>query len=139
MSHNRQLVNRPCSNVEEVERFFADRGYVVVAPEELSFAEQVATFAGARVVAGFGGAGMFNLAYAESLETVIVLNQSAYHARNELLYAAVRGADLHTFWSSPVTEHPPGGYSPLAHQSAWTFDFDLNGAELDRLLEQLVQ
>jgi capsular polysaccharide biosynthesis protein len=135
----RRQFNRPCSNVDEVERFFADRGYAIVAPEELSFAEQVATFAGARVVAGFGGAGMFNLAYAERLETVIVLNQSAYHARNELLYAAVHGADLHTFWSSPDHQHPPGGYSPLAHQSSWTFDLELNGAQLDRLLARLVQ
>ncbi len=135
----RRQWNRPCSNVDDVERFFADRGFAIVAPEEHTLAEQVAMFAGARVVAGFGGAGMFNLAYAESVETVIVLNQSAYHARNEHLFAAVRGAQLHTFWSSPDVDHPPGGYSYDAHQSSWTFDFDANGAHLDRLIEGLVQ
>ena len=84
--------NRPCSNVEDVEHFFAERGFAIVVPEELPVAEQVAMFAGARVIAGLGGAGMFNLAYAEAVEHVIVLNQSAYRARNEHLYAAARGA-----------------------------------------------
>ena len=31
------------------------------------------------------------------------------------------------FWSSPDHQHPPGGYSPRAHQSPWTFDLGLNG------------
>jgi len=134
----RRGFNRPCSNHAEVERFFADRGFVVVAPEELSVAEQVQTFAGARVIAGFGGAGMFNLAYAGAVETVIVLNHSAYHARNEHLYAAVLGAQLHTFWSRPDLDHPPDRLSYRAHQSAWAFDFDRNGGPLARLLDELV-
>ncbi len=131
--------NRPCSNVEDVERFFAERGFAIVVPEELTVAEQVAMFAGARVIAGLGGAGMFNLAYAEAVEHVIVLNQSAYRARNEHLYAAARGAELHSFWSSPERDHPAGGYSRRAHQSPWAFDFEQNAAQLDRLLERLVQ
>jgi capsular polysaccharide biosynthesis protein len=120
-----------------VERFFADRGFVVVAPATLSVPEQVRTFAGARVIAGFGGAGMFNLVYAPSVETIIVLNQSAYQARNEHLIAAVHGAQLHTFWSRPPRGHPPGETSYAAHQSGWSFDFDLNGPELEQLLERL--
>ena len=130
--------NRPCSNVEDVERFFAERGFTIVVPEELTVAEQVAMFAGARVVAGFGGAGMFNLAYAESLENAIVLNHSAYQARNEYLFAAVHRAELHSFWSRPEQDHPSGGYSPQAHQSPWTFEFDRNATQLDQLLRRLV-
>ena len=132
----RQGGNRPCRNVDEVERFFADRGFAVVSPETLSIPEQVGTFAGAHVIAGFGGAGMFNLLYAQSVETVIVLNQSAYQARNEHLIAAVLGAQIHTFWSPPEVDHPPGETSYAAHQSGWSFDFDLNGRELARLLER---
>jgi capsular polysaccharide biosynthesis protein len=128
--------NRSCRNVAEVEQYFADRGFEIVVPQELSVADQVRTFAGARVVAGFGGAGMFNLIYAQSLETVIVLNQSAYSARNEHLIAAVHGADIHTFWSRPEIDHPPGEHSYQAHQSAWSFDFGLNGDELGELLER---
>jgi len=131
--------NRACDNAAEVEQLFADHGFAVVAPEELSVADQVRTFAGARVVAGFAGAGLFNLAYADSVETVILLSQSAYHARNEHLYAAVLGAELHAFWSKPERDHPPGRTSYRAHQSPWSFDFVQNAAPLDRLLGRLVQ
>ena len=62
--------NRVCRNAKDVERYFADRGYTVVYPEDLSLAHQVATFREARVVAGFGGSAMFNLMYAEKLEVV---------------------------------------------------------------------
>ncbi len=80
---------------------------------------------------------MFSLVYAQSVETVIVLNRSAYHARNEHLFAAALGAHLHCFWSSPHLEHPPGEYSYDAHQSGWTFDFDRNERPLCELLERL--
>jgi capsular polysaccharide biosynthesis protein len=122
-----------------VEKLFVAHGFTVVAPEELSLAEQVSVFAAARVVAGFGGAGMFNLAYARSVETVIVLDQWAYQARNEHLFAAALGADLHCFWSRPKRDHPPGGFSYRAHQSRWKFDFASNGRPLSRLLEGLVE
>jgi capsular polysaccharide biosynthesis protein len=130
---------RGCRNVGKVERFFAARGFRIVAPEELGLAEQAAVFAGARVVAGFGGAGMFNLAYARSVETVIVLNQWSYQARNEHLFAAAHGAELHCFWSRPNQEHPEGGFSYHAHQSRWAFDFRTNGPPLRRLLDGLVE
>ncbi len=130
---------RGCSNFPEVEALFAAHGFEIVTPEKLSIPEQAAMFAGARVVAGFGGAGMFNLAYAEALETVIVLDQWAYQARNEHLYAAVHQARLHCFWSRPDKDHPPGGFSYRAHQSRWTFDFHSNGEQLRGLLEGLVE
>ncbi len=133
----RHIGERRCRNVGKVERFFAARGFEIVAPEELSIAGQAAVFAGARVIAGFGGAGMFNLAYAQSVETVIVLNQSAYQARNEHLFAAAHGARFHCFWSRPKRDHPPGGFSYAAHQSPWKFDFDRNGAQLRRVVARL--
>ena len=130
----RRTGKRRCTNAGRVERFFAARGFTIVAPELLTLAEQAALFAGARVVAGFGGAGMFNLAYAESVETVIVLDQWAYQARNEHLFAAAHGAEVHTFWSRPDRDHPAGGFSYRAHQSRWRFDFAGHRAHLDRLL-----
>ncbi len=128
---------RRCSNFAEVEAMFAAHGFEVVTPETLTIPEQVATFAGARVVAGFGGAGMFNMAYSKPLETVIVLNQWAYQARNEHLYAAIHKARLHCFWNRPMKDHPPGGFSYRAHQSRWTFDFNRNGKQLRQVLEGL--
>lgn len=113
---------RLCRNVDHVEALFAALGFAIVRPGQLRMPEQAATFAGARVVAGFGGTGMFNLAFANRLETVIVLNHTAYDARNEHLFAAALGADLHLFWSDPDLAHPEGGFSGVAFQSAWEFD-----------------
>lgn len=135
----RRAGKRRCANAAAVERVFAAHGFTIVAPEELSLAEQVSTFAAAQVVAGFGGSGMFNLVYAQSVETVIVLDQWAYQARNEHLFAAIHGAELHCFWSRPNRDHPPGGFAYRAHQSPWAFDFDSNGRELRKLLEGFVE
>lgn len=130
--------NRPVHNVDVVEQLFAEAGYTIVSPGGMSMPEQAATFSNARVVAGFGGTGMFNLAFAEHLETIVVLNHTAYDARNEELFAAALGADSHFFWSEPDLRHPGGGRSYEAFQSAWTFDVERNGEELRALLRDLV-
>ena len=129
----RRSGNRPCRNVEQVEAIFEAMGYTVTLTGHLSIPEQVALFANARVVAGFGGAGMFNLAYARKVESVVVLNQWSYEARNEQLFAAVHRAACHTFWSAPSIERPQQGSSYQAHQSAWDFDLSLSGELRDVL------
>ena len=129
--------NRVCRNAKDVERYFADRGYTVVYPEDLSLAHQVATFREARVVAGFGGSAMFNLMYAEKLEGVILLNQEAYTARNEHLFTSLTGGEVHYFWSRPDVAHPEGGFSPEAFRADWDFDFERNGADLDAVVARL--
>jgi capsular polysaccharide biosynthesis protein len=124
--------NRFCRNTDDVERLFSRHGFVIVRPEWLSIPEQAALFAQARAVAGFGGSGMFNLLYAESLENLIVLNQSQYWGRSEHLFAAVLGVDSHFFWSEPDPLHDPGSYE--AHQADWEFDFArLEGPLVDLL------
>ncbi|MGA8846072.1 MAG: glycosyltransferase family 61 protein [Nocardioides sp.] len=122
----RRAGNRPCRNAEEVEAIFEEMGYTVALTGHLSIPEQVALFANARVVAGFGGAGMFNLAYARKVESVVVLNQWAYEARNEQLFAAVHRAACHTFWSAPSIDRPAQGSTYAAHQSGWEFDLGLS-------------
>lgn len=140
--HERIFVSRPsgmtrrdCRNTDEVEEFFVERGFSVVHPEALTLAEQMATFRGARVVAGFGGSAMFNLLFAQDVETVVVLSHEAYRARNEHLYTTVIGGDVHYFWSAPDVAHPPGGWSAEALASSWEFDFERNAAELAALLD----
>ena len=135
----RRAGNRPCRNVVDVERFFVDRGFSGVMPGSLSLPEQAAVFGQARVVAGFGGTGMFNLALARDLTAVVVLNHTAYDARNEHLFAAAHGVPADFFWSEPDVAHPPGQLSYRARQSAWRFDFDLLGEPLDERLRQLVR
>jgi hypothetical protein len=126
---------RHCRNQAEVERFFADRGFHVFYPEQLSLAEQVALFAGARVVAGFSGSAMFNLMHTRRLEATIVLSQNAYLARNEHLFAAVLGGELHYFWA-PADVPPPraGERTRESVRSSWAFDFVEHGADLDRVI-----
>ena len=133
----RRVGGRPCANVDQVEEIFADNGFTVVSPERLTIPEQAALFSEARVVAGLGGSGMFNLAYSQSVRTVIVLNHWAYQARNEHLFAVAHGADLHCFWSRPDADHPGGGFSYDAHQGSWSFDVAANGPALRELLARL--
>ena len=126
---------RYCRNQAEVERYFADRGFHVFYPEQLSLPEQVALFAGARVVAGFSGSAMFNLMHTRRLEATIVLGQNAYLARNEQLFSTVLGGELHYFWS-PADVPPPeaGKRTKASVRSSWTFDFAEQGADLERVI-----
>ena len=86
VSRGRRLRRRTCRNIDHVEQYFADHGFVVVFPEELPIGQQAALFAGASVIAGFGGSAMFNILHARRLETLILLNHESYTARNEHLF-----------------------------------------------------
>ncbi|MCD4527367.1 DUF563 domain-containing protein [Nocardioides sp. cx-173] len=128
---------RACHNVDDVEAMLSAAGFEIVNPAGMTTAEQCAVFSSARVVAGFGGTGMFNLAYAHRVEDVIVLNQSSYDARNEHLFAAAHQARLHYFWSPADVAHPQDGWTRQAFRSTWSFDFEACGAPLRRLLGEL--
>ena len=114
--------NRSCRNGADVESLFASHGFAVLRPENLTIPEQAALFAQARVVAGFGGSGMFNLLYADALEQVVVLNQSEYWGRSEHLFATALGVDSHFFWRSRTGDTrgqlsgPPGRLGVRLHR-----------------------
>ncbi len=127
--------NRFCRNAADVESLFVSRGFAVIRPETFTIPEQAAVFAQARVVAGFGGSGMFNLLYADALEHVVVLNHSAYWGRSEHLFATAHGVDSHFFWSDP--DAGPEASSYQAHQADWDFDFSANREALESLLGSL--
>jgi capsular polysaccharide biosynthesis protein len=129
---------RACRNLADVERVFADAGFAVVHPGGMTLPQQATLFAGARVVAGFAGTGMFNLAYAHAAQHVVVLSQDSYDARNEHLFAAAHGAAIDYFFSPADIAHPAGGWSYEAFHSPWSFDFDRHGDALDALLRGLV-
>ena len=129
--------NRLCRNADEVERTFIKHGFEIVYPERLDLSQQAAIFAKARVVAGFGGSGMFNVLFARRLETLILLAHESYTARNEHLYASVLGCDSHYFWSTADIAHPDKGWSADAFYASWEFDFNRNAAELNDLLANL--
>lgn len=127
---------RACRNLREVERRFAAHGFRVVYPERHPLADQARLFREARVVAGFGGSALFNLMHTRSLEALVVLNSSSYFARNEHLFASVKGGESHYFWSAP--DQPPA--DPLSREAlraSWRFDVEHLGGELDVLLSGL--
>jgi hypothetical protein len=90
-------------------------------------AEQVALFAGARVVAGFGGSLMFGLMHAQRLESLVVISHKPYVARNEHRFASVLGGELHYFWQPSDIEPPKVGGSKASEESWFAFDFTTQG------------
>jgi capsular polysaccharide biosynthesis protein len=137
ISRGGHLSRRQCRNAGDVEQFFAARGFEVIHPEQLSLAQQAGIFAGATAIAGFAGSAMFNLMFAERVQTVILLSHEAYTARNEHLFTSLIGGEVHYFWSPPEIPHPEGGRSKEAFRSAWSFDFERNQKELEAVLESL--
>jgi capsular polysaccharide biosynthesis protein len=129
--------NRACRNTREVESFFADRGFDVVYPENHDLAVQAAIFDRAEVVAGFGGSAMFNIVFSRDYQALILLNHEAYTARNEHLYTALLGGDIHYFWSTPDVPHPEGGWTEEAYYSSWAFDFERNSETLTEVIKNL--
>lgn len=137
VSRRPDFAGRSCKNLPDVEALFAEHGFDLYYPEDHTISHQASTFAGAEVVAGLGGSAMFNLGYARSLRTLIVLNHESYTARNEHLVSAFQEWDVHYFWSPADVQHPPRGWSVAAYQSAWSFDFQRNATALRDLLNTL--
>jgi capsular polysaccharide biosynthesis protein len=131
------MANRACRNAPEVEEVFARHGFTVIYPEELDLAQQAHLFRDARVVAGLGGSGLFNIFNSRALEHLVVLNHESYTARNEHLFAAVLGCAEHYFWSPADVAHPENGWSAEAYYSGWEFDVERNLGPLEELLKSL--
>ncbi|MDM7854039.1 glycosyltransferase family 61 protein [Cellulomonas alba] len=125
---SRRHAKRECLNREEIEAFFADAGYAVVYPEQYSYAEQCAIFSQARLLAGFGGSGMFGMMFARRAR-VVIISGDGYHANNEELMAATNGNELHYFWGTSV-DRPARAYDHSVLNSDFTFDLDRFRTEL---------
>ena len=93
----RPTAKRHCHQTPQLERFFAQQGFLVFYPEDLPYAEQARLFSRAEIIAGFGGSGMFTMQLAPTAR-VILISGDGYNAENEHLIAAVNGNDLHYFW-----------------------------------------
>ena len=72
---------RGMRNEAEIESALGRLGFNIVRPQELSFDEQVATFAGARIVVGPHGAGLTNAAFAPSGCLVVDLCMDTWGSR----------------------------------------------------------
>ncbi len=120
---------RRCHNGAAVEAEFVAHGFAVVQPGDLSIADQATLFAGAQVIAGYGGSAQFNSIFHSGPTTRIVIASESYYASNEWLISAVKGDDYHHFWCQP--DVPRGAtYETASFHSDFTFDFDRDGGAL---------
>jgi hypothetical protein len=65
--------SRPMNNSNEIEAIVLERGFEIVEPEKLSFAEQVRLFSGAELIVSQGGAALGNIIFAPAGCHVVVL------------------------------------------------------------------
>lgn len=130
-------LQRSCRNGPEVEAVFRDAGFEVVRPELLTIADQARLFAEARVVAGYGGSGLFGSIFARRPGVRIVIGSETYNATNEWLIAGVQGGEYHHFYGRADLAHPKEGWSVEAFHSDFTFDFARHGSALKKLLKRL--
>lgn len=121
--------SRWCTNHDEVEAAFVDHGFRSIYPEDYPFAEQIAMFRNADVVAGFAGSGMFSLMLCDEPKRAMIVNPETYVPHNECLIAGVAGHELDIFWGVP--DFPTNVHSP------YTFNFDREGKLLLRALSDL--
>lgn len=68
------------TNSVEIEQIFADSGYQVVFPEELSFDEEVAVFNGADVIVGATGAAFTNIVFCHEGAKIGIITPSTNDA-----------------------------------------------------------
>ncbi|HEY7522031.1 MAG TPA: glycosyltransferase family 61 protein [Candidatus Limnocylindrales bacterium] len=87
-----RIAKRPIANEIDVATAFERRGFTVVRPEELSFAEQLELYARASVIAGFAGSQLHNLLFARSGTVVISIGDGLRRPLmpNQVLCNAIR-------------------------------------------------
>lgn len=129
--------HRTCRNVGDLEDLFAEHGFEVVKPAELTLPDQVALFRGADVIAGFAGSGLFNTLWCPQPRRVIAVSHEGYTARNEYMIASVLGHELDLVMSRPEIPQPERGWTAKAFQSPFTFDMTREGRYLRKLLADL--
>jgi capsular polysaccharide biosynthesis protein len=129
--------HRQCRNADEVEAIFVEHGFKVLRPETMSIPDQIAIFAAAQVIAGYGGSGMLSMIYSDRPGVRIVIGSEHYAATNEYLIASVRGDSYHHFWCPALAKPVDGEPASDALNSDFVFDTAKDGDNLHRLLEGL--
>jgi capsular polysaccharide biosynthesis protein len=100
---------RPLKNFAEVEERFIAAGFAVVSPEKLCFSDQRKLFAGAKIIAGEDGSGMYNSIYSEPGTRIGLIAMG----RINTLQAATANALDHSvtyIGAEPISEEEDGGY-----------------------------
>ncbi len=124
---------RAATSSLEIERLFETHGFVVIYPEDLSYAEQAHTFAAAKVIGGFTGSGMFTMMFNPDAK-IIVVSGDSYIAENEYLFASANGNEIHYFWGASHHQSPDGRFDATAFHSDFDLDLKAHRKELKRVL-----
>jgi len=123
---------RLCRQGPAIEQLFAKHGFAIVRPEQYSYGEQVQLFARARIIAGYGGSGMFTMMHAPQAR-VILISGDGYRAQNEALIAAVNGNDIHYFWGRSIPQERDPTMRKIAFGDDFTFNLTRHRWALRRL------
>jgi capsular polysaccharide biosynthesis protein len=116
---------RECRNAAEVERFFVDAGFDVIRPAEHDLHTQVALFANAERLAGFGGSAMLNAIFRGRDRRLLVMQPESHHAINEYLISSVHGDPVTQHYSPAELAGKPAGNA--LYQSPFTVDLAGDG------------
>lgn len=76
--YSRTTLDRVVANEVDIEAAFAQRGFAIVYPEELSFAEQLELYSAAEMIAGISGSNLHNCVFMQPGSTVIELGDPRY-------------------------------------------------------------
>jgi capsular polysaccharide biosynthesis protein len=94
LSRSRYKHNRVLLNEAEVERIFEARGFLVLHPQELGIAEQVAAIRHAELIAGSAGSAMYLSAFARRGARKLIVSPRNFTFRDDQLISHLRGEQL---------------------------------------------
>lgn len=122
----RGIRRRALTNEAEVEALFARRGFTIVCPESLGFADQVRLFSHARIIAGPGGSAMHNMVFSRPDTRVLILAIDGLVLPIDTLLTREPG--MLTYVLGTSTD------STRLYLAPWSIDLDEVEAALDRII-----
>ena len=134
----RGLVNEP-----EIRELFASRGFEVICPETMSFAEVLKTFARPACVAGPYGSALRNVVFSRDKPVCLVLMPP--YGDQEIRGTAIGLAEAGVTFGYVRGETAPGvdldavpfSHLGAAHRAGWTIDIDRVERALDAVPERI--
>lgn len=97
---------RSLRNEDEIERVFAAHGFEIVHPQDIPFAEQIALYRNARVMAGPNGSALHNCMFSLRCEKMIEIltPPKIWGAKLQNSLNRFMGIEQSVLWSDTVTE-----------------------------------
>lgn len=125
----RRASKRRLLNEAEIEEIFRARGFRIVEPETLPFADQIRLMAAAPVIAGPAGSALYNAVFAKpGVRRIILASERFFSANDQLLTTMLRTPPVYLL-SSDYQENSKG---PMFED--WTIDAEAVRRLLPNLL-----